>query len=853
MNRRNPSVFIRFCLGLVAGCTGWMPVSAPRAGAAPEAVAPPPALGRHLSQTDAATPPLLLAEAGRAQAEIVCARYSPVAAFAARELKRFLDEATGADFQIVPARTGGQPAICVGDSPWTRAWGVDVGGLARDGFIIRRVGDAIVIAGRDDPWTEPEKAGSADYERSTLFGVYDFLERFVGVRFFFPGPVGTVVPKSSVLRIPAIDILEEPDFPMRTVLWSGAGARWHDESSAEEQRRHLLLESLRLRGQTQTIPNCHGLARLGYLERFGQDHPDYFALHADGKRGNDPSRPGHPGQLCHSNTNLLNEVYRDAEAYLLGKPAQVRGVLGYRRQPGWDPSAFQPGYFNAMPQDGLQACHCPACHPFFKSGRAGELIWRFVVDVARRLKHNGIPGYVTTMAYVPYLDVPKIEIPDNLLVMVATMGPWGEKYPALQSREDQLIRDWHAKLGHRVWLWNYINNYNGRIPPGVAPLSTAWIADYYKRHAPHLTGAFLETEIDVWLFQYLNYYVFMKVAWDVNTDRDALMADHNRSLFGPAAEPMGRFFEKLETWWTEELIGEFKNTSLGPTFVAPSGQKTWEHVFHADRIRELEACFGDAERLAARDADALKRVAFFRDRFYGEMLRERERHAGVKHEIEDLTYTVLPAPEAATIRVDGALDEPAWAAATPVDLVNAVADQPAKVRTVVRALWSPAALHLGFDCEEPRIADMAFNARLRDDPEIWKDASIEVFLNPANDRAGYFQIIVNAAGAMTDIAYRRENGAAVRDVAWDSQATAAVRVAADKWTVELALPWKTLEAAGRKAGDELVANFNRTRIIRGGAADDNQHYSWSPFIDLRAGGFHKPDRFGRLQLADATE
>ena len=166
----------------------------------------------------------------------------------------------------------------------------------------------------------------------------------------------------------------------------------------------------------------------------------------------------------------------------------------------------------------------------------------------------------------------------------------------------------------------------------------------------------------------------------------------------------------------------------------------------------------------------------------------------------------------------------------------------------MRALWSPTILHLGFDCEEPGSEAMAFDERQRDDPKIWKDASIEIFLNPANDRAGYFQIIVNAAGSMTDIAYRRENGATVRDLAWDSQATAAVRVDAERWTAELALPWKALEAEGRKAGDEIVANFNRTRLIRGGAADDNQHYTWSPFIDLRAGGFHKPDRFGRLQL-----
>ena len=810
--------------------------------------------GRHLCKTNSGNM-LLLSENGKACAEIVCARYSPVVAFAARELKAFLDQATGADFKIVPKRTGGLPAIFVGDSPWTRAWGVDVNALARDGFIIRRVKDAIVIAGKDDPWINPEKDGGYLYERGTIFGVYDFLERFVGVRFYFPGEIGTVVPKYSILRVPAMDILEEPDFSIRSVQYGyGGPSRWFFECDAGEHQRLVRQEVLRLRGQTQYIPNCHGMSRLGYLERFGGTHPEFFVLYPDGKRGNDSSRPGHPGQLCYSNTNLEDEVYKDAEAYLMNKPASFRKMRIKRYQSAsnpdgalWSGSAFRPGYFNAMPQDGLEPCQCPQCKPFYENKRAGDLIWGFVCRLAQRLKKNGVPGYVTSMAYPPYLDVPDLEIPDNVLVMVATMGPWSEKYPALQEKEDKLIRDWSAKLKHKVWLWNYINDHAGRVPSGVPPLSTKWIADYYKRNAPYLTGAFIESENEHFIFQYLNYYVFMKVAWDTSTDREELMAEHNRKLFGPAAEPMGRFFARLEELWTVELIGEFKNTSLGPTFVAPSALKTWEKVFNAERMNELGKIFDEAEKLAASDADSLKRVKFFREKLFGEIIKARKKYAKTKREIEDLVFEVTPLPEGQAIVVDGILNEPAWTNAPEIFLVNAEENEPALVKTRVRALWTEKSLYLGFECDEPKTDDIAVIDRKRDDQDIWKDSSVEIFLNPSNDRANYFQLMVNAKGNMADLAWRAENEAKIPDWKWNINAESAARIEKGAWIVEIAIPLKDINPEGIEAGAEMIANFNRSRYVRNGKPEENQLYTWSPFVN-KTTGFHRLDRFGRLRF-----
>ena len=66
-----------------------------------------------------------------------------------------------------------------------------------------------------------------------------------------------------------------------------------------------------MRSQTHYVPNCHGLAREGLIERFGETHPAYFALLQNGNRDNSRALPGHRGHLCFTNPGLADEIYQD--------------------------------------------------------------------------------------------------------------------------------------------------------------------------------------------------------------------------------------------------------------------------------------------------------------------------------------------------------------------------------------------------------------------------------------------------------------------------------------------------------------------------------------------------------------
>ena len=146
---------------------------------------------------------MTLTENGKAQATIVVAANAPYKnQLAAKELKHFLDRISGADFVIkTDDQTVSGPKILVGPSRYTENMKLDIPSgqsyeETREGFLIKTVGDDLVLAGNDDGWLlttdrsgtakkkkqagpDPERPWRLDFGtayKGTLFAVYAFLE-----------------------------------------------------------------------------------------------------------------------------------------------------------------------------------------------------------------------------------------------------------------------------------------------------------------------------------------------------------------------------------------------------------------------------------------------------------------------------------------------------------------------------------------------------------------------------------------------------------------------------------------------------------------------------------------------------
>ena len=753
--------------------------------------------------------------------DIVIPQKAPkVVAYAAKELQTFLGQSLGGDVKVTASPGEGLAHVFLGDSPAARAAGLDVASFRRDEFAIRTRGDSVFIAGRDDPRRDPakeiEKGNSMGqlYERATLFGVYEFLERFAGCRFYFPGEMGTVVPKRGEIDVGACDLKVAPAMSIRRP-YSAGGANysdgaWFDDSMAPASGKAL--NWLRLRLGTDHVPCCHGLNGFKYIKRFAKDHPEYFMLYTNGMRSTDPTL-AHPGQLCLT-SGIWEEIYRDVKSYLSGEAASVRGVPGWKEGVcGWGNNCIDRRYVDIMCQDGMMECHCPRCQaaynrgPEFKGNWATDLVWSNTVAIANRLTAEGVPGYITQMAYSPYKKVPAIDIPSNVLVMVAVSGPWTIRRPAPLKEGLNTIREWAEKLGRPVWIWTYPGKFGAQKFPGIPQMTPKAVGEFYKKAAPWIFGTFMESESDRFLYNYLNYYMLSRVCWNAATDVDATLAEHHRLMFGAAADEMAGLYARLEDIWLEKIMGNSVETVLGPQITPPTQTKLWGEIYSEKAIAEMDGMIDRARTKVPPGSLEAKRIAFFRHALLDEMRAASERHRARRNAIAALTWE----PAKGSLVLDHPFGD------------SKKRGIPPGLGTKVSLERRAGSLVFTFTCDEPHTEKMVAPKRAHDDPEIWRDNCVEIFLNTSGDKLNYYHLFVSASGSFADSKCVKPGvGFAKGSYTWESGAKVKVSVADRRWTAVIEIPKSSL---GDMA-ERFPAEFLRTRNVEG---EPLTYINWSPF------------------------
>ena len=240
---------------------------------------------------------LVLAENGKSAYQIVLAENASLSTkHGAEELQMFLEQMTGAKLPIISDRQPqGAKEILLGDNAHLRNLGleIDFAALGQEGYIIRTVGDHLVIAG-----------GKL---RGNIYGVYGFLEDHLGCRWFAPGV--SRIPKSARLAIGPIDdrqvpVLEYRDLGLRDCLEDGD---W-----CARNRLNSSLSRLEPKHGGRVMFGggyfVHSFERLVPVEKYFDEHPEYFSL-VKGKRLKEKS------QLCCTNPDVIRictEVIRKA-------------------------------------------------------------------------------------------------------------------------------------------------------------------------------------------------------------------------------------------------------------------------------------------------------------------------------------------------------------------------------------------------------------------------------------------------------------------------------------------------------------------------------------------------------------
>jgi hypothetical protein len=483
-----------------------------------------------------APPPYhILVDDGVAKAAIVVPREpSRIEQFAAAELQRYIARISGAELPITSEGAGQKGyRIFVGNTRALRGAKVrlDANTAGRDGFALLSNATRLIIAGRSD--------------LGTLFGVYELLERCLGVRWFMPGEVGEVVPQAKTVRIGTVRDIVKPAFDTR---WVGDG-EW---SLKQRMNCHISVEGEDV--GVNWLWHFHTFCLLIPPEEYFDQHPDWFPL-VNGKRQKSTREHSHSTQLCTSNPEVVRKL--------------AEGMIAELDR---DPSIE---IITLSPNDGGGFCECENCVALDEPGRDwfARYSRRLAVlnaEVARIVGEKHPDVLIKIGAYAMYARPPLDEgwrPPENTLVQlchiyfchnhpVAT-GECreGETYQASDNfqpnQEFRRILEQWTGLTDNLYIYEYYSLggfQRARLP---WPLVHTMRHDIPFYRDTGVKGFYTQLSADSWHRLGLNYYVAAKLAWNADLDVDALLDDYFEKFYGPAADAIQAYFTALERAYTD--------------------------------------------------------------------------------------------------------------------------------------------------------------------------------------------------------------------------------------------------------------------------------------------------------------
>ncbi len=813
---------------------------------------------------------ITLAAGGQAAAVIVKPEdaRNPVV-FAADELKGHLDAMTGAEFEIVETIPEQGVAIVLGDCPAARAAGIDVDSIARDGYAIRTVGQTIFIAGRDDATakseallrlrTEPfardasryemeRRFGAAtwDFERGTLYGVYRFLEE-VGVRWFFPGPKGLVVPPAPDLSVQAFSLHEEPVYILRKV--GQATWQWYfldsDRLKGLVNREEyeelgyggdvLRLWLLRVRGSSEWFAFNHRPPRMELEERYGAEHPEYFAVRPNGERDLAP-QPGRTGHLCYTEPGVLEITKRDIDAYFAGVHAEEIGLSAHRialnpHNNGWPANAIYGRTVSLLPHDSFIACACDDCRPFIHeergtAGQYSELVWQFVVRAAEWMQQAHPDALAICLAYSYYSERPPdlTSLPENVIV-----GMCPANYARTSRDVDpenyadlmRMVGEWSVVNDRKMLIWLHnLYRYREVRRKGQPMLLTGLYERLFRDLAAHANLMHVEQDADSIMLEHINRYAMLRLLYNPNLEAEDIVADYARSSYGPGAQLV------------IDMLADIEARGNAAAIAAASSTAVWEEHFTEEVVAGYREQTDELLDVTAgtRFADA---ADLFSRWFVSEIERGRELYVHhVKEVAEGEGAGVSIRALVGEIAIDGVLDEEGWEGSARVSFVNNIDGEPTQWPTELRQLRAPEDLYFAFTCYDPNAAGLPTKQGEAD--------SVELFLDPQHDHDSYYWLWIDLGGRIED--WRFPGGGEPVDKDWESGVEVATRQYDDRWVVEVRVPRASMQdGLERPDGRPWGANFGRS--THAPPQPQDQFSCWSPLI---RGKFHQPDLFGHI-------
>lgn len=421
-------------------------------------------------------------------------------------------------------------------------------GLTEDGFRLETKDAKLYISSGGD--------------KGSIYGVMTLLESYFGVSCYAAG--AWQVPEASTLRVPKLNVAENPAFRYRQSQNYGL-------ASDPLYRYWLRLEE----PGDVFVPGywVHTFSRLVPVSEFGESHPEYYSF-IGGER-----RPGSASQLCLTNPEVLEIVAHRVDSIFKAHP-QARMI-------------------SVSQNDGNDTyCTCPNCQALdaAEGGPSGSLI-HFINQVAERFPEKEI----STLAYQYTMQPPTHVKPlPNVNIMLCNIDCRRE-VPLTDNATGRefvkAIKGW-SNICNNLFIWDYgINFDNYLVPFPNFPILQPNLKLFQENHATMLFSQIASPRGAH--FSEMRTYMAAKLMWNPALDTDSLMRSFMDGYYGAAASYLYQYEMLLEG----ALLGSEVDLWIYDTALSHK-----EGMYSAPCRKRYNELFDQAEAAVANNQTLLDRV-----------------------------------------------------------------------------------------------------------------------------------------------------------------------------------------------------------------------------------------------------
>ena len=439
---------------------------------------------------------------------------------------------------------------------------------------------------------------SGGCENGLKYAVYHFLEKYVGLRRLFPGKLGDHIPENATVKVPRQAVVRKPQYLSR---YLGTGAYKNDPAFYDWSRS--------LGANNPRIWIRHYLAELLPVEKYGKTMPEIYPVH-NGKRVLPAPKQHTFWQPCFTEPKLVDVLAENVIAELSDNKRKYPNMEVNDNDPRLKTIALGINDAGGFCECDRCMKNVPAKRNMIGSRDFSASYIDLIGKVADKVTAKHPDCKLPFLAYHSVLDAPKDGRKLNpALVPAIAFDCMYTADPVRRSEYRNLVQAWNKSLPE-LGVWDYIWGGAYLIPRTFNNMMTEHLRWNYANGIRHYYAEFAPGKD--WT-EGPKAYLILKVLWDTNVDKDAVLDDWFNCAVGKEAAPYyKKYFENMEKFWTKDvLVTDWFKAKRGYSSYGSSG---YLEAFPLEMLAENEKLLNE---MVAKAGTALQkqRAEYFRKLF----------------------------------------------------------------------------------------------------------------------------------------------------------------------------------------------------------------------------------------------